>query len=250
MSKSKKKYYAVIKGFKPGIYGKWYGEDGAEIQVKSFANSIYKGFESFEEAQSWLDSFAGKAAKHRRPTPRSSSAVTDFKVEGNAADITIYTDGGALGNPGPGGYAAVVIMGKKASEISEGYRLTTNNRMELMACIAALESVKINQSVTLYSDSKYVVDAIEKGWAKKWQANNWMRNKSDPAKNSDLWKSLLDLCDHRSILFKWVRGHANNPGNERCDELVKRAAMSNNLQVDEVFEKENEKCKTDMQKDI
>ena len=127
--------------------------------------------------------------------------------------------------------------------MSGGYRLTTNNRMELMACIAALENISPKSSVIMFSDSKYVVDAIEKGWAKRWRANDWMRNRTEPAKNADLWKRLLELCEHNSVEFKWVKGHADNKGNERCDQLVKEAAKRKDLSVDEEFEKENiEKC--------
>ncbi|MDP2645746.1 MAG: ribonuclease HI [Desulfobacterales bacterium] len=235
----KKKYYAVSKGFKPGIYEKWYGPEGAEIQVRGFSNPIFKGFESAEQARRWLNCPTADARAYPGAAPMNLPAAPGIDDTGGTADITVYTDGGALGNPGPGGYAAVVREGGKISEISGGYRMTTNNRMELMACIMALESIKTGGSVLLYSDSKYVVDAMEKGWAKKWRANNWMRNKSEPAKNSDLWERLLGLCRQRSIKFSWVKGHANNPGNDRCDDLVKKAAQRRPLPVDEVFEKEN-----------
>ena len=239
MGKKQKKYYAVIKGFKPGIYDAWYGDDGAEIQVKGFSNPIYKGFKSLGEAQKWMDSFDGNSEAVYKPTaPKYLSQVIDSAIENSGANVIIYTDGGSLGNPGPGGFAAVIIQGGKIFEISGGYRLTTNNRMELMACVSALESIKPQSSVILYSDSRYVVDAIAKGWAKRWQANSWMRNKTEPAKNSDLWKRLLDLCDQSSVDFKWIKGHANIPGNERCDQLAKQAAMSNELTTDEIFEKE------------
>ena len=238
MGKKQKKYYAVIRGFKPGIYDTWYGDDGAEIQVKGFSNPIYKGFKSFGEAQKWMNSFEGNSeAVYKRTTPKYLSQVTYSAIENSGANVIIYTDGGSLGNPGPGGFAAVIIKGEKISEISGGYRLTTNNRMELMACISALESIKSQSSVILYSDSRYVVDAIAKGWAKRWQANSWMRNKTEPAKNSDLWQWLLDLCDQSSVDFKWIKGHTNNPGNERCDQLARQAAMSNKLPADESFEK-------------
>ncbi len=239
MGRKQKKCYAVIRGFKPGIYDTWYGDDGAEIQVKGFSNPIYKGFKSFGEAQKWMDSFKGNGeAIYKRTAPKYLSKITYSEIENAGANVIIYTDGGSLGNPGPGGFAAVIIKGGKISEISGGYRLTTNNRMELMACVSALESIKLQSSVILYSDSRYVVDAIAKGWAKRWQANSWMRNKTEPAKNSDLWKRLLDLCDQSSIDFKWIKGHANISGNERCDQLAKQAVMSNELPPDEIFEKE------------
>lgn len=233
MGKKQKKYYAIIKGFKPGIYDTWYGGNGAEIQVKGFSNPIYKGFKSFKEAQKWMNSFEDNGESiHKQMAP-----VTYPEIENKEINVIIYTDGGSLGNPGPGGFAAVIANEKNTYEISGGYRLTTNNRMELMACVSALESIKPQSSVILYSDSRYVVDAIAKGWAKRWQANSWMRNKTEPAKNSDLWKRLLDLCDQFSVYFKWIKGHANIPGNERCDQLAKQAAMSNELLPDEIFEK-------------
>ncbi|RZB33294.1 MAG: ribonuclease HI [Desulfobacteraceae bacterium Eth-SRB2] len=239
MGRKQKKYYSVIRGFKPGIYDAWYGDDGAEIQVKGFSNPIYKGFKSFKEAQKWMDSFEGNGeAIYEQTATTYLSQITYSEIENSGANVIIYTDGGSLGNPGPGGFAAVIIKGKKIYEISGGYRLTTNNRMELMACVSALESIKPQSSVTLYSDSRYVVDAIAKGWAKRWQANSWMRNKTEPAKNSDLWKRLLDLCEQSSVDFKWIKGHANIPGNERCDQLAKQAAMSNELTPDKIFEKE------------
>jgi ribonuclease HI len=245
LGKKQKKYYAVIRGFKPGIYDTWYGDDGAEIQVKGFSNPIYKGFKSFKEAQKWMNSLEGNGESiHKQMAPKYLSQVIYSERENSGANVIIYTDGGSLGNPGPGGFAAVIVKGKNTSEISGGFRLTTNNRMELMACIAALENINSNSSVLLYSDSRYVVDAITKGWAKRWQANSWMRNKTETAKNSDLWKRLLNLCDQSSVDFKWIKGHANNPGNEKCDQLAKQAAMSSDLSVDKIFEKEYRKKST------
>lgn len=242
MGKKQKKYYAIIKGFKPGIYDTWYGDDGAEIQVKGFSNPIYKGFKSFKEAQKWMNSLEGNGEGiYKQTDSKYLSQVIYSGIENTGANVIIYTDGGSLGNPGPGGFAAVIVKGENTSEISGGFRLTTNNRMELMACIAALENINSNSSVILYSDSRYVVDAITKGWAKRWQANNWMRNKTESAKNSDLWKRLLNLCDPSSVDFKWIKGHANNPGNEKCDKLAKQAAMSSDLPADKIFEKEYRK---------
>ncbi len=151
--------------------------------------------------------------------------------------VTIYTDGGALGNPGPGGYGVVMISNQHRKELSGGYRLTTNNRMELTAAIRALESLKVRCSVTLYTDSRYVADAIEKGWAKKWRASGWMRTAKDKALNPDLWELLLDLLEKHGVRVVWVRGHAGNPENERCDELSVAAAHQSNLPSDEVYER-------------
>ena len=150
--------------------------------------------------------------------------------------VTIHTDGACIGNPGPGGYGVVLQFGEKRKELSGGYRLTTNNRMELLGPIEALQTLKKSYFVILYSDSRYVVDAIQKGWAEKWRANNWMRNKKERAVNPDLWRQLLTLCAEHEIEFRWVRGHAGNPGNERCDQLATQAARQKNLPIDEGYE--------------
>ena len=160
-----------------------------------------------------------------------------MKTDATLKKVTIYTDGGCQGNPGPGGYGAVLLYGKHRKEISGGYKLTTNNRMELLACIAALEALKEKCDVTVYSDSKYVVDSIAKGWAKRWRANGWKRNKKDKAENPDLWERLLDLCEQHTIRFNWVKGHAGNKENERCDTLAGEAAKQDNLLEDEKYEK-------------
>jgi ribonuclease HI len=150
-------------------------------------------------------------------------------------NIEIFTDGGCLGNPGRGGYAAILVYGNHRKEIYGGYKHTTNNRMEMTAGIKALESLKEQCKVTLYSDSKYLVDGISKGWAKKWKKNNWKRNKKDFAENIDLWEKLLMLIELHEIEFRWVKGHNGHPENERCDELVKVAAACENLLDDTVY---------------
>ena len=150
--------------------------------------------------------------------------------------ITIHTDGACLGNPGPGGYGAVLEYEGTRRELSGGFRLTTNNRMELLAAIKALEALKEPCQVTLYSDSQYVVDAVEKGWARRWQANDWKRNKKEAAINPDLWERLLQLTEKHAVTFRWVRGHAGNVENERCDRLAVEAANGRDLEVDSVYE--------------
>ena len=159
-----------------------------------------------------------------------SKSQSNSSISGNT--IVIYTDGACTGNPGKGGYGAVIIDGDRRQELSGGYQLTTNNRMEMMAAIAALESLKSNSKVKLHSDSKYIVDAVIKGWAKKWQANGWRRNKKEMAKNPDLWQELLDLCKIHDVEFVWVKGHAGIRENERCDRLAVAAAHGSNLAVD------------------
>jgi len=138
--------------------------------------------------------------------------------------VEIHTDGACSGNPGPGGYAAVLKYGGRQKEISEGFSHTTNNRMELLACIAGLECLKEPCRVKLYSDSRYLVDGIEKGWARRWKANGWMRNKNDYALNADLWERLLGLLDTHDVNFIWVKGHADVEQNELCDRLARMAA--------------------------
>jgi len=146
--------------------------------------------------------------------------------------IEIYTDGACLGNPGPGGYGAVLIYGSHRRELSGGFRLTTNNRMEMMGAIVALNTLTEPCAVTLYSDSKYVVDALVKGWAKRWQARNWMRTKTEPALNPDLWADLLQAGDRHQVTWRWVKGHAGHPENERCDRLAVAAAHQPQLPPD------------------
>ena len=145
--------------------------------------------------------------------------------------ITIYTDGSALGNPGPGGYGIVMISGKHRKDISQGYQLTTNNRMELLAVIVALETIRSDQAeVTVYSDSKYVVDAIEKGWVFAWVKKGFKKKK-----NPDLWKRFLTIYPKHKVKFKWVKGHDGNPLNERCDQLAVDAANRSDLLEDKGY---------------
>lgn len=146
--------------------------------------------------------------------------------------VQIHTDGACLGNPGPGGYGVVLRMGDHERELSGGFRLTTNNRMELLAVIKGLETLTRPCRVVLYSDSRYVVDAMEKGWAVKWRANRWQRNKRERAVNPDLWARLLDLCATHDVEFRWVRGHSGVADNERCDRLAVAAAKQSGLPDD------------------
>jgi ribonuclease HI len=138
--------------------------------------------------------------------------------------IEIFTDGACSGNPGPGGYGAILRYGKHEKEISQGFAETTNNRMELTAAIEALKLLKEPCEVTLFTDSQYLVNGINKGWAKKWKTNGWMRNKQEKALNPELWDQLLTLCERHKITFVWLKGHAGHPENERCDQLAVAAA--------------------------
>ncbi len=134
--------------------------------------------------------------------------------------VTLYTDGSCLGNPGPGGWAAILIYGGHQKEMSGGDPSTTNNRMELTAVIRGLQALNEPCQVELWSDSKYVIDALSLGWAVRWKKNGWMRNKSDRALNPDLWEILLNLTGKHEMHYHWVKGHASNPLNNRCDELA------------------------------
>lgn len=134
--------------------------------------------------------------------------------------VEMFTDGACSGNPGPGGWGTILRCNGKEKELSGGEPRTTNNRMELTAVIKGLKALKKPCNVTLYSDSKYVCDALEKGWAKKWQKNNWKKSDGKTALNIPLWEELLTLCDIHSLNIIWVKGHAGHPENERCDEMA------------------------------
>lgn len=149
------------------------------------------------------------------------------------AQIIVYTDGAARGNPGPGGYGIVLISGKHRKELSEGYRKTTNNRMELLAVIVALETLKFpNSNVKIYTDSKYVSDAVNQNWIQNWQRKGFKK-----VKNLDLWRRFLEIYPKHSVQFIWVKGHSGNVENEVCDKLAVEASKKNVLLVDEEYEK-------------
>lgn len=152
---------------------------------------------------------------------KSKAAVT------GTGKVIIYTDGSALNNPGPGGYGIVMQLNNEIVEFSQGYRHTTNNRMEMMAVITALEELGQSQnSVTIFSDSQYTINGITKGWAKNWRAKGWKKGDGKPALNPDLWERMLNLVDNfPNLTFQWVKGHAGDPLNERADELANTAAQ-------------------------
>lgn len=159
---------------------------------------------------------------------------------GNAiTDVTIYTDGACSGNPGKGGFGSILKCRGKRKELSGGYRHTTNNRMEILAVINALKALKFPCRVELYTDSKYVLDSITKGWAKKWKSNGWRKADKKRALNTDLWEELLELCDLHEVRMIWVRGHDGNIENERCDELAVIARQQRELLIDSAYEKQN-----------
>ena len=157
-----------------------------------------------------------------------------------AKRVLIYTDGSCLGNPGPGGYGAILDYKGRRREISKGFRHTTNNRMELLAAIEGLSALKEPCEVQLYSDSQYLTRAMQNGWPQRWKKNGWRRDRNGLAANPDLWERLLILCETHSVTFEWIRGHSGHVENERCDELAVMAARSPELEIDSCFE---ETCK-------
>lgn len=147
--------------------------------------------------------------------------------------VTIFTDGAARGNPGPGGYGVVIVYPNQSKvELSQGYKKTTNNRMELLAAIRGLSYLSEPSEVILYSDSKYLIDSFNKGWLKSWKQNDWKTAGGSPVKNQDMWRTLLSLITLHKVEFHWVKGHDGNPYNERCDRLAVMAAESKDLLPD------------------
>ena len=238
---AKKQFYAVVKGRRPGVYERWSGSGGAEEQVRGFAGAVFRGFATLPEAQYFLRSggtvpeqpaLFGAALAEKTAPPK---AQAEYSADLAAGKVVIFTDGASTGNPGPGGYGVVMMNGETHQELSGGFRCTTNNRMELMGVITALQALKQRSQVVIYSDSRYVVEGIQKGWARRWRSRGWMRNAEERAENTDLWAQLLDLLDQHSVEFRWVRGHASQPENERCDRLAVQAARQKNLPEDAGF---------------
>ena len=162
-------------------------------------------------------------------------------------EVEIYTDGGCRPNPGPGGYGVVLLHPKKRVQASGGFRLTTNNRMEIYAAITGLQMLRQPCKVKLYSDSQYLVEAMLQGWAVRWKRNGWWLNNKERAKNSDLWEKLLALCETHQVEFCWVRGHAGNVENETCDQLSMSALRRPNLPGDEGYKTEPEGVRPEIQ---
>ena len=230
---AKKKFYAVAVGQKIGVFTDW---PSAEAQVKGFAGAKYKSFATEQEALSWL-----KAPVYDKKPGKTGvkTAGTNSLPPGSFAkdDIVIYTDGGSINNPGPGGYGAVIERDGERQEFSSGFRQTTNNRMEMMAAIVALTEVKgTTKKIHLFSDSSYLVNGIEKGWAKKWQAKGWKKSDGQQAVNIDLWQQLLTLLRELQVTFHWVKGHAGHELNERCDRLAVAAAKNSPVAIDKGYE--------------
>lgn len=242
---AKNRFYAVAVGGQPGIYEAWDGSGGAREQVDGFRGARYRGFPTRAEAEAWLarETGIGRATDQAaEPAPESTLRFAEVVSHGailaqaGGEAVHIYTDGACVGNPGPGGYGVVIIEGDGRRELAGGFRLTTNNRMEILACIVGLRAYKGPAPVRLFSDSSYVVRAMSEGWAARWRAHGWWRNKRERAENVDLWAQLLELCEARDVEFVWVRGHSGHPMNERCDQLALEAARRSDLPPDRGYE--------------
>jgi len=227
---AKKKFYAVAAGRECGIFTDW---PSAERQVKGFGGAKYKSFPSRAEAEKWLKA----PVYQRRSSPAGRKSSPELSRDDKSFEVVIYTDGSSLNNPGPGGYGAIVMESGREKELSGGFRLTTNNRMEMMAAIVALRGfTHAAKSILLYSDSRYLVNGVTKGWAKKWQSQGWKKSDGKDALNIDLWQELLNLIADMNVVFHWVKGHAGNPLNERCDRLAVGSARKKCLPVDTGYE--------------
>jgi ribonuclease HI len=242
----RRKFYAIVEGRKPGIYDEWFGADGAEAQVKGIANAVYKSFQSLTEAEAWYTRMAGSPPTYTQvsaPVSGQGEPATDYYAIHRdslaAGKVVIYTDGGCIGNPGAGGYGAVLLFMDRRRELSGGFARTTNNRMELMACIAGLRALKQKSAAVIFCDSAYVVQGIEKGWARRWRDNEWMRTEGGElkaVKNTDLWGQLLEQCEYHDVTFVQVKGHAGSAENERCHQLSTQAMNRPGLPVDEGYD--------------
>ncbi len=215
------KYYAVAQGHKTGIFTSW---PETQRLVQGYPNAIYKSFKTREEAQAFLENpVYGKSGAPRRK--KATKGAVPPPCPDNA--VVVYTDGSAIGNPGPGGYGVVIQQpgAGTSQEYTDGFDRTTNNRMEMMAVIVALETLSgCPHPIVLHSDSQYVLNAVTKGWARGWKKRGWKKSDGNPALNPDLWKRLLAALEGLDIRFQWVKGHAGNPLNERCDELANTTA--------------------------
>jgi len=201
----KKRYYAVVKGRNPGIYTEWKGHNGAQAQIMRFSGSVYKGFET-----------EGEAKKFMKQPINEQPDIQETEIKGlKEGEIIIYTDGACINNPGPGGYGVVIKNGKKTEELSGGYRMT--KPLEI-------------PSTTYFESLKRITD--EDGFFSAFSP-------TIQAINPDLWEQLLELCGKHDVRFQWVRGHAGNKGNERCDELATKAALGSTLLKDDVYEGNN-----------
>jgi len=230
---AKHKIYAVRCGRQTGLFNTW---ADCEAQVKGFAGAAYKGFASVEEAKAWLwgtgTVLAASVGAGQKKAAAALSPSEPAEPSSGKYDYIVYTDGSCLRNPdGPGGYAAVLLNQQNGTtqELSGGEPSTTNNRMELRAAIEALHALPRQASIQLNTDSRYLRDAIEKFWLRAWKKRGWITSVGTAVKNRDLWEELdAELESRRGrIVFCWVKGHAGQQFNERCDKLAKGEAIKN-----------------------
>jgi ribonuclease HI len=227
---AKKKFYAVATGRKCGIFTDW---ATTENQVKGFPAAKFKSFPTEQQARDWLENPV--YSQKKKSAERNVYSGSFYTAE--PGEIVVYTDGGSLNNPGPGGYGVVIIDDGECHELSGGFRLTTNNRMEMMAAVVALTQLQeCQKKVKIFSDSSYLVNSITKGWAKKWQTSGWKKSDGNSVVNRDLWQELLKLLKDLDVTFCWVKGHSGNAGNERCDKLAVAAARQSPQAVDTEYE--------------
>ena len=228
-----KKVYAVKRGRTTGLFMSW---AECRAQIDGFAGAVYKGFMTLGEAQVWLWGAAPDTADAQTARPNEGDwATKEMPLAGSPApaDYTVYTDGSCLRNPdGPGGFAAVIISRDGAvREISGGEPRTTNNRMELRAGIEALKSLPEGSVLDFYTDSQYLRNAFVKRWLSAWKRRGWLTAAGEPVKNQDLWQAMEAACDRHTIRFHWVKGHAGDRFNERCDLLARQQALAQKINV-------------------
>ncbi len=230
---AQKKFYAVAVGRSSGIYTDW---ATAEKQVKGFAAAKFKSFPTRAEAEAWLENPIYQK-KEGKKNDRQGEGLPSPQLQNDSDAIIVFTDGGSINNPGPGGYGVLIEMNGERRELSGGFRFTTNNRMEMMAAIVALRELQnCGKKIYLYSDSSYLVNGITKGWARRWRSKGWRKSDGQPVLNIDLWQELLELMEGVDVSFNWVKGHAGNELNERCDQLAVAASRQPEMIVDVVYE--------------
>ncbi|PIE74740.1 MAG: ribonuclease HI [Deltaproteobacteria bacterium] len=223
-----KKWYAVRKGYKTGIYKSWFGEDGAKKQVDGYKGAQYKGFTNINDAENFMSGKSGLSVSHK-------NSENSHHINENM--IIVYTDGGCINNPGAGGYGAVIIKNGIVHKLSGGRRYTTNNRMEMLACIKALEYLKLEKrEIVVYTDSAYIVNAVNKKWLFSWQKNNFIKSDGKEVLNRDLWIEILKYLNLLNVKLRWVKGHSGIEYNEICDKLANSEARKNSSERDKWFE--------------
>ncbi len=240
---AKKKLYVVVHGRRPGLYEKWSGPGGAAEQVEGMPDALFRGFHSREEALAWLrelgtdtlSRLAPDLLEDVQPELAQRPANDPHRLLESGA-VLIFTDGGSIGNPGPGGYGVVLRFQDHRRELSGGFRITTNNRMELLACLEGLKAIRRSAPVVIFSDSRYVVRHLEEGHVRRWRANDWRKEDGNAVENADLWAPLLSLVENWNVRFDWTRGHSGTPDNERCHQLASAAARRQDLPADEGYE--------------